>query len=130
VDEPILARATETLRRAGARFAYVFGSRAEGTAGPRSDYDVAAWFGSRPADGKLGGTLPFQVDLLVLDHAPLELAGRVAMGGQLLFDDDPPARVRWEATTRRIWLDERSRMDQARRDFVAGARRRAAGTAG
>jgi hypothetical protein len=46
------------------------------------------------------------VDLLVLDAAPLELAGRVALHGRLLFDDDPPARVRWQAQTRLIYLDE------------------------
>jgi hypothetical protein len=34
------------------------------------------------------------VDLLVLDDAPLELAGRVAVGGRLLFEDDQVARVR------------------------------------
>jgi hypothetical protein len=39
------------------------------------------------------------VDLLVLDGAPLELAGRVAVGGRLLFEDDPAERVRWEAMT-------------------------------
>jgi hypothetical protein len=63
--------------------------------------------------------LPGPVDLLVLDAAPLELAGRVAMTGQLLFDDDPPARVHWEATTRKIYLDEQPRTRQARCDFVA-----------
>ena len=50
--------------------------------------------------------MPPGVDLLVLDHAPLELAGRVAARGRLLFDDDPVSRVRWEATTRKIYFDE------------------------
>lgn len=47
------------------------------------------------------------VDLVVLDRAPLWLAGRIAPPGRLMFDDDPPELVRWQADTRRIWLDER-----------------------
>lgn len=44
------------------------------------------------------------------------------MRGRVLFDDDPPARVEWEATTRKIYADERPRMEQAWRDFVASYR--------
>ncbi len=57
--------------------------------------------------------MPPGVDLLVLDHAPLELAGRVAARGRLLFDDDPVSRVRWEATTRKIYFDELPRITRA-----------------
>jgi len=112
------------LRAAGARFAYLHGSRAEGRGGPGSDVDVAAWFGQDVDAARVAARLPGRVDLLVLDGAPLELAGRVAQHGQLLFDDDPPARVGWEATTRKIYLDELPRMTQARRDFAAGAQAR------
>lgn len=99
--------ATE-LRAAGARFALVHGSRARGTHRPGSDLDVAAWWGSdAPAPWEV--RLPNDVDLLVLDGAPLELAGRVAMWGRLLFGDDPPARVAWQAQTRLIYLDEEPR---------------------
>ncbi len=117
------------LRRKGARFAYLFGSRAEGGARQDSDHDVAAYFGRAgidPLDAATG--LPPSVDLVVLDDAGLELAGRVAMRGRLIFEDDPAARVAWEATTRKIYLDEQPRMEQARRDFLTGARRRAAQT--
>ena len=95
----------EALRRAGARFAYVFGSRAGGSARPDSDVDVAASFGANPP-ATWEVELPDGVDLLVLEGAPLHLAGRVAQQGRLLFDDDPPARVRWESTTRLVYLDE------------------------
>jgi hypothetical protein len=50
--------------------------------------------------------VPSHVDLLVLDHTSLELAGRVALRGRLLFDDDPPSRVRWQAQTRLIYLEQ------------------------
>jgi uncharacterized protein len=98
----------------------VHGSIAAGGRGERSDVDVAAWFGRPDTDVlDLQAVLPARVDLLILDRAPLELAGRVALHGRLLFDDDPPTRVRWEATTRKIYLDEQPRIRQARQDFVA-----------
>lgn len=122
-DAPGTVRA---LRAAGARFAFVHGSRADGSERPGSDIDVAAWFdGHDPAPWTIGD-LPEGVDLLVLDRAPLELAGRVALHGVLLFDDDPAARVHWLALTRRIYLDERPRTDLARRIFFDGVREREA----
>lgn len=65
--------------------------------------------------------LPPRVDLLVLDDAPLELAGRVAVGGRLLFEDDQIARVRWEAMTRKIYFDELPRITRAHQEFAATA---------
>jgi uncharacterized protein len=50
--------------------------------------------------------LPTGVDLVVLDTAPLWLAGRITQESRLLFDDDPRARVRWQADTRLRYLDE------------------------
>jgi predicted nucleotidyltransferase len=106
------------LRQAGARFAYLFGSRASGSHRAESDIDIAAYFGDQ-APNSFEILLPPEVDLLVLDHAPLELAGRVAVGGTLLFEDDPVARVRWEATTRKIYFDELPRITRSHREFAA-----------
>lgn len=99
--DPLIA----VLRDAGARFAFVFGSRAEGRERPDSDLDVAAWWGDQPPP-PWKVPVPDEVDLLVLDTAPLELAGRVALRGVLLFDDDPPTRVAWQADTRTFYLDD------------------------
>ena len=118
-----LAQLTDHLRNAGAVFAYLHGSRVSGTARPDSDLDVAAWFGRKADSWVVAGPLPGVVDLLVLDTAPLELAGRVAMHGRLLFEADPAVRINWEATTRKIYLDEQPRRDQARRDFAQAHRR-------
>jgi predicted nucleotidyltransferase len=120
----VTAEAVAVLRRAGARFGYLHGSRASDRFGPDSDIDVAAYFGGRPPSA-FEVLLPAGVDLLVLDDAPLELAGRVAVGGRLLFDDDPVARVRWEATTRKIYFDELPRITRAHRDFAAAVTARA-----
>lgn len=117
-EAAVSAAAAAALRRAGARFAFVHGSRASGTARPDSDLDVAAWWGTDrpPAPYEVGG-LPGEVDLLVLDQVPLELAGRVALRGRLLFDDDPLSRVRWQADTRKVYLDEQPRQKEAAKTF-------------
>ena len=114
---------TTLLRAAGASFAYVHGSRASGTAHADSDLDVAAFWGAA-APASFEVEVPAGVDLMVLDTAPLELRGRVAVDGVLLFEDDPAARVHWEATTRKIWFDERPRIERAHREFAAALARR------
>lgn len=105
------------LRSAGASFALLFGSRARGDEHPGSDLDVGAWWPSKPPH-HWDVELPPNVDLVVLNSAGTEVAGRVAMEGAILFDDDPPARVRWVATTRKIWLDEKPRFERAHREFL------------
>lgn len=114
VDE---AEVADLLRAAGAAFGFVHGSRASGTHRPDSDLDVAAWWPG-PAPASFEVLLPPGTDLLVLNTAPLELRGRVALHGRLLFDDDPPARVRWVATTRKIYADEQPRFERAHQDFT------------
>jgi uncharacterized protein len=110
------------LRNAGARFALVHGSRVVGNARPDSDLDVAAWWAADPP-AAFEVLLPAGVDLVVLNGAPIELAGRIALDGQLLFDDDPPARVRWVATTRKIYSDERPRILRSHHEFAESVRR-------
>jgi predicted nucleotidyltransferase len=119
--ETLLDEAVQVLRRRGALFGYLHGSRAAGTARNDSDIDVAAYFGTDPP-AVFEVLLPPEIDLLVLDEAPLELAGRVAVGGRLLFQDDPAERVRWEATTRKIYFDELPRITRAHREFAESLR--------
>jgi predicted nucleotidyltransferase len=126
VDERAVAaaiqQAVDALRDVGAKFGYLHGSRVTGSAGSDSDIDIAAYFGDN-APAAFEVPLPPGVDLLVLDHAPLELAGRISLRGRLLFEDDVVARVRWEATTRKIYFDELPRIVQSHREFVASHRR-------
>lgn len=112
----------EDLRSAGAAFALLHGSRARGEQRPGSDVDVAAWWpGAAPPAFEV--PVPAGVDLLVLNGAPLEIAGRVALEGLLLFDDYPSARVHWQATTRKIYADELPRLTRSHREFLKGLRR-------
>ncbi|MBA2560230.1 MAG: nucleotidyltransferase domain-containing protein [Propionibacteriales bacterium] len=113
--------AIATLTHSGALFGYLHGSRATGTPRADSDIDIAAYYGTDPPQS-YDVLLPVGVDLLVLDHAPLELAGRVAVAGRLLFERDPVARVRWESTTRKMYFDELPRIRRAHNEFPAHVR--------
>jgi len=118
-----IADAIEALRQHGAVFAYLHGSRASGTADAQSDVDIAAYF-EEPHPAAFEVLLPVGVDLLVLNDAPLELAGRIALRGKLLFERDRNARVVWEATKRKIYLDELPRLSSAHREFAEAVLRR------
>lgn len=109
--------AARALRAQGALFAYVFGSVARSETNPLSDLDVAAFF-PEPAPQAFEVAMPAGVDLLVLNSAPLEIKGKIALEGILLFEDDQVARVRWESTTRKIYLDERYRIERSHREFL------------
>lgn len=116
--QAVTTEAVALLRQAGARFAYLHGSRATGRHRTDSDIDIAAYFGGQPPNS-FDILLPPGVDLLVLDDAPLELAGQVAVSGKLLFEDDQVARIRWEAMTRKIYFDELPRITRAHQEFAA-----------
>ncbi len=122
LDEEVRHAIVTALRDSGAAFAFLHGSTARGTAQGDSDIDVAAWWAS-DAPASFDVLLPTRVDLLVLNGAPLELAGRVAVDGVLLFDDDPQARVLWVAQTRKIYFDERPRIERSHREFAESLRR-------
>lgn len=118
MPEPeILDMVIAALRSAGARFAFVFGSTATGTAGPESDLDVAAWWPDNPPPS-WDVDAPGNVDLTILNTAPLWLTGRVALEGKVLFDDDPPSRVAWQADTRFFYLDEIPHLRKRQREWL------------
>jgi hypothetical protein len=118
----LAAETVAVLRGAGARFGLLHGSRVAGSARVDSDVDVAAWWPFDPPQA-FEVLLPPGVDLVVLNGAPLELAGRIALYGRVLFDDDPSARVRWTATMRKIYADEQPRLRRSHDEFVEALRR-------
>ena len=122
VPDALSTEVAGLLRTAGASFAFLHGSRVHASARADSDLDVAAWWPAAPP-AVFEVLLPVGVDLLVLNTAPLELSGRIALHGRLLFDVDPPARVRWVAGTRKIYADEQPRMRRADQEFAESVRR-------
>lgn len=102
----------------GIEFAYLFGSAAGGELTPRSDVDIAihledrvdaAWArleAARAASLHLGTDA---VDLVVLNTAPLALAGRILMGRHVILDRVPFRRHAYESATARMFYDFRVR---------------------
>ena len=95
--------------------AYLFGSIARGVGRKDSDVDVAVLYGEEPPhtlDGlgvRLAGDLERQlkrtVDVVVLNHAPVDLVHRVLRDGVIVLDRDPSARIRFEVNSRNAYFD-------------------------
>ncbi len=102
------------------RFGYLFGSRARGDAGPRSDVDVAVSldpdtdafdFRLRLLERLMRLLRTDRVDLVILNTAPILLRQRVVRDGRVV-KDDPVARVRFEARTISEYLDTQHLRDR------------------
>lgn len=108
------------------RFAYLFGSRAAGTAGPRSDVDIAVHLGGTPATtdlllaltGRFEDLSGCESDVVVLDTASLRLVHRVLGCPLVLYGADEPERVRYEATMRRMATDFARHADALDREML------------
>ena len=91
------------------------GSVARGTARADSDVDIGilltsappATFESQPyqLEGDLERLLGRPVQVVVLNHAPVDLRIRVLRDGRLIMDRDPSARIRFEVQTRNEAFD-------------------------
>lgn len=97
-------------------FAFLFGSRAAGGAKPLSDVDIAVYVRDNGAAAeykldlfdrlsKVLGTS--EIDLVVLNAAPVSLAGRVLQQKQVLVDKEPGRRHAYESLTLREFFDFR-----------------------
>ena len=101
---------TANAEREGIAAAYLFGSVARGTAGPRSDVDIGVLYSEDPPltlagmgfrlEGDLEQFLEVPVQVVVLNHAPVDLSIRVLRDGKLLVDRDRSKRIRFEVKTR------------------------------
>jgi len=112
-----LPKARRVLEEAPeAVFAYLFGGLARGAPKPLSDVDIAVYLrdGSPAAEAKLAlfdslsdalGTA--ELDLVVLNSAPISLAGRILQGRRILVDKDPFLRHRYESAKLREFFDFR-----------------------
>jgi predicted nucleotidyltransferase len=112
--EAIEARLREffaaNAEREGIAAAYLFGSVARGTAGPESDVDVGILYSEDPPrtldglglkiEGELEKLFRTPVQVVVLNHASVDLLIRVLRDGKLLVDRDRSTRIRFEVKTR------------------------------
>jgi uncharacterized protein len=105
-----LTREGEAL---GIAAAYLFGSVARRTAGPRSDVDVAVLYEQGPPpglgrfrlEGELEDLLGRPVQLVVLDQASPDLVHRVLRDGVLLLERDRCRRIDFEVRSRAEYFD-------------------------
>ena len=94
-------------------FAYLFGSFADGRTTPLSDVDIAVYLGGGDLAekrleilGKVTDILKSdEVDLVILNTAPLLLRMKVLQKKTLLADNAPFARHAYESATIRSYLD-------------------------
>ncbi len=114
----LCAAADEVFAGGPVLFAELYGSQATGRTHAHSDVDVAVFVDpTTPADERfalslrLAGRLeqavgvgPFEA-LLILNDAPLALAGRVLRDRQVIYSRDEPARVAYESRTFRQFVD-------------------------
>jgi predicted nucleotidyltransferase len=94
---------------------YLFGSAARGTDGAGSDIDVGllyrrapgATLTEQPFDvaADLSEALGREVDLVVMDSAPVDLVKRILRDGDLLVERDRGARVAFEVRARNEYFD-------------------------
>lgn len=95
--------------------AWLFGSVARGDDRPTSDVDIAV-LTSRAADhtmadlwldlrADLCSIASTEVDLVVLDHAPVDLVHRVLRDGVLLVERDRGVRIAFEVDARNRFFD-------------------------
>lgn len=97
---------------------YLFGSAATGALTPRSDVDLAIFVApgmdahaarlsvARAAARQLGTDA---IDVVLLNTAPVSVAGRVLGTRRVLLDREPYARHRYESATARLFQDFRIR---------------------
>ena len=125
---PDLGPAKDLLERdERVRFAYLFGSRARGKAGPLSDTDIAVFLD--PAENAFDYRLLLierlsralrsdRLDLVVLSDASPELKFAVIKHGKVL-KEDRSARVPFEARTISEYLDTQHFRNVQREGFLA-----------
>lgn len=95
-------------------FAYLFGGLASGVQKPLSDVDIAIFLDADCNDaetkldliGMLTDTLGTdEVDLVVLNNAPISLVGRILKQKKLLADNQPFQRHQFESLAMREFFD-------------------------
>ena len=122
MDEPMkISLPAEKLRALKVGLIYLFGSRAEGVAGPSSDFDVGIVF-TDPAIARGNTTEVYNalydifsdvfdlsnfrnIDIVFLERAPLELRFDAISHGAPLFEFSQEFRLNFEERTGALYRD-------------------------
>lgn len=127
-QRPLPSDIAERLERLAARlkqdqrivFAYLFGGLASGARKPLSDVDIAVYLDSDDVTaetkleviGLISDTLGTdEVDVVILNTAPVSLTGRILKRRTVLADNQPFQRHLFESRTLREYFDF-SRLEQ------------------
>jgi len=93
--------------------AYIFGSQLKGKTGPMSDYDFAVFLSHKPSfqfkyklKNKLVNVLSSeQIDLVILNDAPIELKYKVIATGKIIYQKNLTIKVEFEANVLSQYFD-------------------------
>lgn len=118
------AKDKQQLRILGVTTVYLFGSRAQGVAGPLSDYDYGLLLGDPSILRDIRAHMKLYqklydvlsdvsprtlkndvIDIIFLDEAPLELRMHIVHYGKVLFDEKPLMRGRFIERTIEEYCD-------------------------
>ncbi len=111
----LILRAKDILERYNnIVFAYLFGSLAKGRVSPISDIDMAVYL--KDTENLLEVKLEIfsllsealktdEIELVILNSAPLPLKAKVIQSEKVLVDKDPPLRYSFESLTLREYFD-------------------------
>lgn len=107
---------------------YLYGSHARGEARPNSDIDVAVLLENGEKSSplkllKLGRELEKQtglknIDVRLLNDAPLAARGRILTEGRLLYSGEDNARVDFEVRTRSLYFEFAPHLSLIRKAFI------------
>lgn len=95
-------------------FAYLFGSRVTNFITPMSDIDIAVYLNtnaniSQERLGLIGDLMTTlktdDIDLVILNSAPLTLKARIILKKDILIDKSPPLRHSFESLVMRQYYD-------------------------
>lgn len=100
-------------KRKDVLFAYLFGSFASMAISPLSDLDIAVYLSGKYLSPKrlqiLGDLTDIfktdEIDLVILNTAPLTLRMKILKNKQILADNDPFFRHSYESVTMRTYFD-------------------------
>ena len=115
VEKKLREILNERAEAEGITAAWLFGSVARGTAGSKSDVDVGVLYDHAPPltleglgldlEWQMESALGIPVQLVVLNHASVDLIVHVLRDGKLLVDRDRARRIQFEVRSRNEFWD-------------------------